>query len=157
MNLKNIAMSGNAGLQLSINSTSDFHRKEMFQGCSYNLEEISLLMKEVIESTGVKGRKISLNFALTDAPIRADDLKRLFDPQYFMVKITPMHMTKACADNHIVTKDGYASYYPYKKVEDELKAVGFDVIVFIPSLEEDMGRITCGNAILSGTRPEMMK
>lgn len=26
---------------------------------------------------------------------------------------------------------------------------GFDVLVFIPSIEEDTSRITCGNAILS--------
>ena len=32
---------------------------------------------------------------------------------------------------------------------------GFDVIVFIPSKEEDESRITCGNAILAGTLPEV--
>ena len=41
------------------------------------------------------------------------------------------------------------------EVEDRLKSVGFDVIVFIPSYEEDLGRITCGNAILSGSKPEV--
>ena len=30
-----------------------------------------------------------------------------------------------------------------------LEAVGFDVIVFVPSKEEDESRITCGNAILA--------
>jgi hypothetical protein len=31
---------------------------------------------------------------------------------------------------------------------------GYDVLVFIASEYEDLGRITCGNAILSGTVPE---
>ena len=35
-----------------------------------------------------------------------------------------------------------------------MKKVGFDVLVFIASEYEDLGRITCGNAILSGTLPE---
>jgi 23S rRNA (adenine2503-C2)-methyltransferase len=34
-------------------------------------------------------------------------------------------------------------------VEEALKNEGFDVIVFIPSKEEDESRITCGNAILA--------
>lgn len=33
--------------------------------------------------------------------------------------------------------------------EIKLKQVGFDVLVFIPSIEEYSSRITCGNAILS--------
>ena len=35
-----------------------------------------------------------------------------------------------------------------------IKAVGYDVLVFIASEYEDLGRITCGNAILSGTTPQ---
>lgn len=42
----------------------------------------------------------------------------------------------------------------YRDIEEELKKVGFDVLVFIASEYEDLGRITCGNAILSGTLPE---
>lgn len=37
--------------------------------------------------------------------------------------------------------------------EEDLKANGFDVIVFVPSYDEDNGLITCGNAILSGKKP----
>ena len=40
-----------------------------------------------------------------------------------------------------------------RKVEEDLKANGFDVIVFVPSYDEDNGLITCGNAILSGKKP----
>lgn len=49
--------------------------------------------------------------------------------------------------------NGYDSFVPYKKVEEDLKANGFDVIVFVPSYDEDNGLITCGNAILSGKKP----
>ena len=66
-----------------------------------------------------------------------------------MVKITPIHITNACKDNNIETKDGYFDYAPYRDIENKIKAVGFDVLVFIPSVEEDTSRITCGNAILS--------
>ena len=60
-----------------------------------------------------------------------------------------MHKTIACLKKGILTENGYDNYYPYQKVEKELKKEGFDVIVFIPSKEEDESRITCGNAILA--------
>jgi 23S rRNA (adenine2503-C2)-methyltransferase len=80
-------------------------------------------------------------------------LRQYFDPDDYLIKLTPMHLTKSCEANNILTKDGYDFYYPYKEVEERLKSVGYDVIVFVPSYEEDFGRITCGNAILSGTKP----
>ena len=36
-----------------------------------------------------------------------------------------------------------------KKFEKTLIAEGWDVIVFVPSKEEDTDRITCGNALLA--------
>jgi len=145
-------LGGNAGLQLSINTTSEKHRRIMFNEHARSLHNISYHFKDITNL--VTGRKIALNFALTDAPIDANLLARLFDPKHFMCKITPMHATKSCADNKIETANGYISYHPYADVEDRLKAAGFDVIVFIPSVEEDESRITCGNAILSGTLPK---
>lgn len=35
----------------------------------------------------------------------------------------------------------------YRKFEVPLVAAGWDVIVFVPSEEEDSDRITCGNAL----------
>jgi len=72
-----------------------------------------------------------------------------------MVKITPLHKTKSCVENNISTSGGYEEFTPYKDVEEDLKHNGFDVLIFVPSYEEDLGRITCGNAILSGTKPEV--
>lgn len=76
-------------------------------------------------------------------------LGKLFNPEHFCCKLTPMHLTNSCIDNNIKTNDGYIHFYPYKETEEALKAVGFDVLVFVPSKEEDEDRITCGNTILS--------
>jgi len=140
---------GEAGLQLSINSTDREQRKNIFGGTASNLDSISSL----VEFLPVSRRKIALNFALcSDSIIDAKELKRLFSPDKFMCKITPMHETKACEVNNLHTPEGYSSFVSYKPIEEALKAEGFDVIVFVPSLEEDKGRITCGNAILSDER-----
>jgi len=146
--LKN-KFAGEAGLQLSINTTDSVVRRETMPN-AMDILDISVMMKNVIRTVGmIKGRKITLNFALTEAEINAKFLRVMFNPEYFICKITPMHNTKACITNGLITENGYDLYYPYQRVEEELKRVGFDVIVFIPSHEEDSSKITCGNAILA--------
>lgn len=97
-----------------------------------------------------KGRKYCLNFAYaSDFEIDAKKLAELFDKENFMCKITPIHNNNSCRLNNIKTVGGYDSYAPYKKPEEDLKEAGFDVLVFIPSMDEEKGLVTCGNAILS--------
>ncbi|HCX20510.1 MAG TPA: hypothetical protein DHN29_01260 [Cytophagales bacterium] len=96
-------------------------------------------------------RKYCLNFAYsTSFEIDATKLASLFDPEKFMVKITPIHNNNACRENGIETVGGYHSYLPYLTPKDDLQKAGFDVLVFIPSMDEEDGLVTCGNAILGG-------
>ena len=151
--IKNYNYRGSAGLQFSINSTDNDQRNEMFSGNALSLEEISEIGKLLPAPIG---RKYALNFALADEYIiNAERLKQLFDPKKFMCKLTPLHKTESCEENGIETTGGYESFAPYQKAETELKSVGFEVIVFVPSYDEDLGLITCGNAILSGSVPKV--
>lgn len=151
VHIKNKIYNGDAGLQFSINSTDDVQRDYLFSGNSLPLEEIARIGRKLPMP---KGRKYALNFALADdSIIDGKRLRELFDPDKFMCKITPLHRTASCEQNGIATTDGYELFTPYKAVEEDLKANGFDVIVFIPSYDEDNGLITCGNAILSGKLP----
>lgn len=150
--IKNDLYRGDSGLQLSINSTNEDQRNDMFSGSALTLKEISEIVKDLPMP---KGRKYALNFALADDyEVDANKLRKLFSPEKCMVKITPLHITHSCQENHIKTTGGYSSFVPYQKVESDLIKVGFDVLVFVPSSDEDGGRITCGNAILSGSMPE---
>ena len=145
--VKNNDYDGEAGLQLSINSTDEAQRNELFRGCSLSLEDISEIAKELPMP---KGRKYTLNFPVTDKTILdPKELSRLFDKEKFIVKITPIHETNEANENGINTPEGYYKYDVYKQFEQPLLEEGWDVIVFIPSKEEDEDRITCGNALLS--------
>lgn len=147
--IKNILYNGQAGLQFSINSTSPTQREVMFGGMALDLKSFAKIAYYLPEPVG---RKYCLNFAYsTDYEIDAKYLADNFDPAKFMCKITPIHNNNACRDNNIVTMDGYESYTPYKKPEEDLKAAGFDVLVFVPSMDEEDGLVTCGNAILGGS------
>ena len=153
--LKNCAYAGEAGLQLSINTTDDALRERMFSGSSLGLAEISRLAGEF---PAPKGRKYALNFALADgAEVDGRKLASMFDPARFMAKLTPLHKTSAATANGISTTGGYESFVPYKAAEESLKEAGFDVLVFVPSADEEDGMITCGNAVLSGKDPSNLE
>lgn len=147
--IKNNHFKGQAGLQFSINSTDDAQRDLMFGGMSISLDELAHIADALPMPVS---RKYCLNFAYsTDFIIDAERLRNLFDPEKFMCKITPIHNNNACRENDIKTIGGYDSYLPYKKPEDDLKAAGFDVLVFVPSMDEEDGLVTCGNAVLGGS------
>lgn len=154
MNVKNFWMAGEAGLQFSINSTNEQQRKEMFAGSACTLQELGFINTLL---PNPEGRKLTLNFALHDS-YEVDPsvlLENGLTPDKYLCKITPIHDTKSCEENGLVTTDGYQDYYPYKAVEERLKDAGYDVIVFVPSEAEDASRITCGNAILSSPNWEV--
>lgn len=149
MRLKNRVYRGNAGLQLSINSTDEGERTAMFNGNACTLQEIAEIMRGIVPV----GRKITLNFAVADYVVDPEVLLRWFPPEWYVVKLTPMHKTATALARGIKTIGDYTQPEPYQKLEAKLKAAGYDVLVFIASRDEDEGRITCGNAILSGTLP----
>jgi Predicted Fe-S-cluster redox enzyme len=145
--IKNALRNGEAGLQFSINSTSDEQRNYQFEDRSLRLIEISELADNLPMP---KGRKYTLNFAVTkDTILDAKVLTALFDKDKFIVKITPIHETKSAVENQFDVGDTYTDYNVYRKFEEPLLSEGWDVIVFVPSKEEDSDRITCGNALIS--------
>lgn len=157
--IKNDVYNGQAGLQFSINSTDEAQRTNMFGDQQFHLEHFARIAERLPEPVS---RKYCLNFAYsTDFEIDAKKVASLFDPDKFMVKITPIHNNNACRENGIATLGGYDSWTPYKKPEEALKREGFDVLVFVPSLDEEDGLVTCGNAVLGGsalkTKEEVIK
>jgi len=146
--IKNEVYHGEAGLQFSINSTDDKQRRTQFNGMSLSLAEISELSKKLPEPVG---RKYTLNFAVTeDTILDSARMSELFDKDNFIVKITPVHKTTAAIRNGLNVTSEYMDYNVYRKFEEPLVKAGWDVIVFVPSEEEDSDRITCGNALIAG-------
>ena len=132
------------GLQFSINTLDEEARNKAFNGRSLSLEEIGKLISNLPMP---KRRKYTLNFAVTSEsnldPVLMD---RYFDKNKCIVKITPIHET------HEAVNNGYEivkNFDVYEKFEKPLVDAGWDVIVFIPSEEEDSDRITCGNSLIA--------
>lgn len=132
------------GLQFSINTLDENDRNEMFRNKSLSLQEIS----NIIEKLPIpKKRKFTLNFAVTsNSNLDVELMNKYFDKNKCIVKITPVHETnEAVNEGYEIVK----SFDIYEKFERPLVNDGWDVIVFIPSAEEDADRITCGNALIA--------
>jgi 23S rRNA (adenine2503-C2)-methyltransferase len=149
MQLKNCVYEGNAGLQISINSTDELERAQQFNRNACTLPEIADILRGIVPV----GRKITLNFAVAGYTVNPSVLLRYFSPEWYIIKLTPMHKTKTALEKGIQTSGDYTEPEPYIKLEEQFKDAGYEVLVFIASRDEDEGRITCGNAILSGTLP----
>lgn len=148
--LKNVIYKGEAGLQLSINSTDDQQREWQFDGKSLSLADIALATYKLPYPIG---RKYTLNFAVTkDTILDARKLASMFDRKKFIVKITPIHETASAIENKFDKTTTYTDYDVYRKFEQPLLDEGWEVIVFVPSKEEDADRITCGNALIASGR-----
>ena len=132
------------GLQFSINTLNEEDRNIMFQGMSLSLEEIGNLINLLPQP---KRRKFTLNFAVTSkCNLNPKLMNKYFDKSKCIVKITPIHETIEAVNNdyEIIT-----DFDVYEKFEQPLVEDGWDVIVFVPSKEEDEDRITCGNSLIA--------
>ena len=67
-----------------------------------------------------------------------------------------MHKTQSAVKNDIKTNGDYTQPKPYECIAKDLRELGYEVLVFIASEDEDLGGITCGNAVLSGNIPERL-
>jgi DNA repair photolyase len=131
-------------VSLSINTLDEDARNKAFNGKSLSLEEIGRLISEL---PAPKRRKYTLNFAVTSEsnldPVLMD---KYFDKTKCIVKITPIHETyEAVINGYEIVK----KFDVYEKFEKPLVDAGWDVIVFVPSEEEDADRITCGNSLIA--------
>lgn len=132
------------GLQFSINTLDETQRNEMFRNKSLSLQEIS----DMIETLPMpKKRKYTLNFAVTSkCNLDVNLMNKYFDKEKCIVKITPIHETVEAVNEGYEIVTGFDVY---EKFEQPLVKDGWDVIVFVPSKEEDADRITCGNSLIA--------
>jgi len=96
-------------------------------------------------------RKITLNFALAHGtPLDPRVLLSYFDPERYLVKITPLNPTHHAVDN------GLTSYIDPQKIPESetsetvqaLRQAGYQVIVSIGAVEENAIGSNCGQYVL---------
>jgi len=94
-------------------------------------------------------RKITLNFALAEGmPVEPDVMLRYFDPERYLVKITPVNPTCHAVQNGLSTHIDPYRPETGQVVAQSLSEVGYDVIVSIGEVKENEIGSNCGQFVL---------
>ena len=120
MNLKNrFYRDGKFQLQFSIHSTDLRIRDKITPIKKWDFAKIAEFGENFYF---VDDRKITLNFALAnDFPLEVDVLKKYFDPNKFIIKITPINPTITATKNNLTSFIKNDSYSNIESVSSEYK------------------------------------
>ena len=136
---------GHFQFQFSIHTTDEALRDQIIPVKKWSFEQ----MKAYGDRFFAPGdRKITLNFALAkDMPVESEILLAYFDPEKFLIKITPLNPTYQAMENNLssyidpnIADNGYT-------IVDALKKAGYQVIVSIGEVEENQIGSNCGQYI----------
>ncbi len=132
-------------LQFSVHSTDLQQRDELLPVKKMNFTEIAVYAEKFFDSGG---KKISLNFALsTNSIVDITVLKQFFDPDKFLIKLTPINPTLKASSNRI------ESLITLKNRKftllDELETAGYEHILSIGEMEENKIGSNCGQYVNS--------
>ena len=140
--IKDASFAGKFQLQFSIHSTDDETRHRLIPIRSLILPEIAAIGRQ-FRNNGDK--KITLNFiVMKDVPIDTLRISKLFDPENFLIKLTPLNPTYRARYHKI--QPGFDPERPetIQKLVADFEAKGFEVILSIGELEENQIGSNCG-------------
>ena len=136
---------GQFQLQFSVHATSPEERDRLIPIRKWNLDQIAHYGNTFFE-TG--DRKITLNFALSDQyPIDPDIISKIFNPEHFLIKLTPVNPTISAEQNQIT--NGLKDIRSIESLPSIqlIKKAGFQVLISIGELEENKIGSNCGQYI----------
>lgn len=136
---------GQFQFQFSIHTTDKVLRDQLIPVRKWDFSEMAAFGERYHQPGD---RKITLNFALAeDSPLNVKVLKTHFDPDRFLIKITPLNPT------YQAQKSGLTSYLKIRDegYEDgllsEIQNAGYRVILSIGELEENKIGSNCGQYV----------
>ena len=95
-------------------------------------------------------RKITLNFALAQGmPVDPEILRKYFDPEDYLIKITPLNPTVQAGLHGLLTQVDPARPDSAAGLREELSRAGYEVLVSIGEREENLIGSNCGQYVLN--------
>ena len=129
-------------MQFSVHSTDEQARREAIPARTWRLEQIAAFGERFFEPGD---RKITLNFAPSrEAPLHPSRLAGLFDPERFLVKLTPINPTAAATRSGISGLIDPEDEVGCLAIASRFEALGFETILSIGALRENEIGSNCG-------------
>lgn len=136
---------GKFQFQFSIHTTDQQLRDELIPVKKWDFQKIATFGERYFKPGD---RKITLNFALAkQSPIQSDVLLKHFNPDRFLIKITPLNPTYQAESTGLksfIDPETRSENYP---ILDEIRDAGYQVILSIGEQEENRIGSNCGQYV----------
>ena len=133
---------GHFQLQFSIHSTDEKTRDRLIPIKKWNLAEIAGFGNRFHENGD---RKVTLNFALArEVELDPEVLLDHFDQRVFLIKITPLNPTYQSLEHSLSSYLEPLNTGKRYRIIEALRAAGYEVIVSVGELEENLIGSNCG-------------
>jgi len=136
---------GGFQFQFSIHTTDPDLRDQIIPVKKWDFERMAIFGEEYYQPGD---RKITLNFALAEnSPLDPDVLLQYFDPDRFLIKVTPLNPTYQAEStgltSYVDPNDKVAVYPELEKIRE----AGYRVIISIGEQEENLIGSNCGQYV----------
>jgi 23S rRNA (adenine2503-C2)-methyltransferase len=136
---------GRFQFQFSIHTTDPERRDELIPVKKWDFQKMADFGNRYFQPGD---RKVTLNFALAeDSPVDPDVLLRFFDPDRFLIKVTPLNPTYQAAAqglrSYIDPEKGLEQYPVLQAIE----GAGYQLIISVGELEENRIGSNCGQYV----------
>ena len=146
LNIKNRHYrNGRFQFQFSIHTTDVNKRNELIPTSKFNFKEMADYGRRFYENGD---KKITLNFAMSKGyPVDVDVVKQYFDPDIFIIKLTPINPTEKAMCNELVSEIDAYNPASANQIVNDFRSQGFDVILSIGEVEENKIGSNCGQFV----------
>lgn len=145
LQIKNKYYKNKFQFQFSIHSTDIDQRNWLIPVKTWNFDKMANFGEKFHKD---HQQKVTLNFAIAnDSIIEPDVLIKYFNPDNFLLKITPVNPTYKATENNYTSSKTKSS--EYNGLAEELKNVGYEVIVSIGDLTENEIGSNCGQHVMN--------
>lgn len=145
LDIKETTFGGNLHLQISVNSTDNDIRKQLFGGADVlSIEEIM----QVVSEHPITTRTVTLNFiSMKGVPIDVTYLQKLgLTPEKFAVKVIPLNATNNGISHDLETEYNYKNYEELQDVETQFRAANIPTVIDAVAKCEEAG-LCCGQIL----------
>jgi 23S rRNA (adenine2503-C2)-methyltransferase len=145
LEVKNVFRPGTFQFQFSLHSSDEKKRRQLIPTKTWSFSAMADYGRRFFRPGD---RKITLNFALAQGfPLEADKLLAFFDPDLFLIKITPVNPTMRALANDL--RPVFDTYRRDEDIIGELRRAGYEVLISLGESEENAIGSNCGQFIRS--------
>jgi 23S rRNA (adenine2503-C2)-methyltransferase len=143
--VKNKFPAGTFQFQFSLHTSDEKKRRQLIPAQTWSFSDMAGYGRRFFRPGD---RKITLNFALAQGfPLEAEKLLTYFDPDLFLIKITPVNPTERALANDL--RPVFDTTRRNEDILGELHRAGYEVLISLGESEENAIGSNCGQFIRS--------